>query len=404
MNRESPSGVFDAKSGLAFVVAFGIVSLFADMTYEGMRGIAGPYLAVLGASGLVVGLIAGVGELLGYTLRLASGTWADKSRWYWPITLAGYTVQMAAVPLLALTQSWPAAAALIILERIGKATRNPPRDVMLSRAGEHIGQGWAFGLHELLDQCGALAGPLIAALVLALHHDYRLAFAWLAVPAGITLVLVYALRVRYPQAGHLQRSSASNADGDGFGRAFWWYCAGAALVAFGFADYALVSYHFAKAHTVPAAWVPIFYAIAMAAAGLGSAGIGKLFDRRGLIVLLPATLATATFAPLVFLGGFTVALIGMIVWGFALGFHEATMSAAVAHLVPTHRRARAYGLFTAVFGISWFAGSAALGALYDVSLNAVVALAVAAQLLALPLIALAARGWRTGENPVHGDS
>jgi predicted MFS family arabinose efflux permease len=394
MNRGPTSVAFDARSGLAFVVAFGIVSLFADMTYEGMRAIAGPYLASLGASGFAVGLVAGLGELLGYTLRLASGTWADRTRWYWPITLVGYTVQMAAVPLLALTGSWPAAAALIVIERVGKALRNPPRDVMLSRAGEHIGQGWAFGLHELLDQVGAMAGPLIAAAVLALHGDYRLAFAWLAVPAATTLLLLYGLHRRYPQAGVLPPAPARAAGEDDLDRAFWWYCLGAALIAFGFADFALVSYHFAHAGIVPAAWVPVSYAAAMGAAGLGSAGIGKLFDRRGLVVLLPAILLTALFAPLAFLGSLWPALLGALLWGLGLGVHEATMSAAVAHLVPAHRRARAYGLFTAIFGSAWFAGSAVLGALYDRSLAAVVAVALAAQLLALPFIALAGRGWK----------
>ncbi|MDE2148971.1 MAG: MFS transporter [Gammaproteobacteria bacterium] len=365
------------------------------MTYEGMRSVVGPFLATLGASALVVGLVAGTGELVSYALRLATGAWADRSGWYWPITLAGYVLQMAAVPLLALAQHWPAAAALIVLERVGKATRNPARNAMLARAGDHIGHGWAFGLHELLDQIGALAGPLIAAAVLARHHQYRLAFAWLAVPALITLVLVFGMFLRYPRAGRIAHPPAGAAThATGYGRAFWFYCAGAALVAFGFADYALVSYHFAEAGTVPAAWIPIFYALAMAAAGLGSAGIGKLFDRRGLAVLLPAIGVTAASAPLVFLGDRGPALAGTLLWGLGLGVHEATMSAAVAHLVPAHRRAGAYGLFMALFGMSWFAGSALLGALYGVSINAVTAVAVAAQLLALPLIGIAARGWR----------
>ncbi|HEU0196400.1 MAG TPA: MFS transporter [Nevskiaceae bacterium] len=385
---------FNARTALAFVVAFGIVSLFADMTYEGMRSVTGPYLAELGANGFIVGLVAGIGELLGYTLRLASGTWADHSRAYWPITLAGYTVQMAAVPLLALTHSWPAAAAFIILERIGKATRKPATDLMLSRAGEHIGQGWAFGLRELLDQCGATIGPLIAALVLVLHHDYRLAFAWLAVPACITLVLVFSLRTRYTYAGRLPVREGKVAANGPYGHAFAWYCTGAALVGFGFADYALIAYHFARSHTVAMAWVPILYAISMAAAGLGSVVIGKLFDRHGLRVLVPATIGAAVFAPLVFLGHFYAAVAGMVVWGLGLGVHEATMSAAVAHLVPVSRRARAYGLFTAIFGLAWFAGSASLGALYDVSLNAVVIASMAAQVLAALPIALAARSWQ----------
>lgn len=395
MRASRTAAGLDARRALRFVLAFGLVSVFADMTYEGMRGISGPYLGSLGATGLIVGLVAGIGELLGYSLRLVSGTWADKSRWYWPITLAGYTVQMAAIPLLALTHAWLAAAALIILERVGKATRNPPRDMMLSRAGEHIGQGWAFGVHELLDQTGATLGPLIAAGILAWHHDYRLAFAWLGIPAALTLTLVYRLRLRYPAAGRLpnQTKAGVAARGDAMGESYWWYCGAAALVAFGFADFPLVAYHFARVGSVATPWIPVLYAIAMAAAGLSSVTIGRWFDRHGIRVLIPAIVLTAAFTPLVFLGGFPEALAGTILWGAALGVHEATMSAAVAHLVPAHRRARAYGLFTAVFGIAWFAGSAVLGALYDVSVTALVAVALASQLLAVVPLGMAARGW-----------
>src|SRR5271155_5864761 len=179
---------FDKRSGLAFIIAFGIVSLWADMAYEGMRSISGPFLGSLGASGAIVGTVAGVGELFGYLLRLGSGRLAERTRLYWPIALAGYTVQMAAVPALALAGNWWAAAIFIILERAGKALRSPAANTMMSRAGEQIGQGWAFGLHEAMDQTGALAGPLIAALVLALHHDYRTAFLWLGIPALLPLV------------------------------------------------------------------------------------------------------------------------------------------------------------------------------------------------------------------------
>jgi MFS family permease len=387
-------------AALRFVIAFGVVSLFADMTYEGMRSIAGPYLALLGASSAVVGLVAGAGELLGYTLRLASGSLADRARLYWPITLAGYVVQMTAVPALALTGNWPAAAALIILERVGKATRNPPRDVMLSRAGDVIGQGWAFGLHEALDQSGALLGPLLAALVLALRHEYRAAFGWLLAPALLTLLLVLSVRLRYPAAGHIHAPAAGYAGGDRLPQAFWWYTAGAAMVGFGFADYALVSYHFAVSGSVRATAVPVFYAVAMAAAGAGSLIAGRAYDRVGLIVLLPCTLLVIPYAPLVFLGTFGPALGGTVLWGLGLGIHEAVMSAAVAQMAPLHRRARAYGLFTAIFGISWFAGSALLGALYAWSPTAVAALAASMQLLAMIPLGLAVRTSRIGPRPV----
>ncbi len=387
---------FDKRSALLFVVAFGIVSLFADAAYEGMRGISGPFLATLGASGTAVGLIAGTGELAGYMLRLFSGSAADRTRAYWPITLAGYVVQMLAVPALALAGNWWVAALLIILERAGKAVRNPARDVMLSRAGEQMGQGWAFGLHEALDQLGAIAGPLIAAGVLALHGDYRTALLWLGVPAALTLISVFATRLRFGDAGHLAPHEAEAAQDKRLARAYWCYAAAAGLVAFGFADFTLIAFHFAKAQTVSAAAIPLFYAAAMASDGVASLLFGRWFDRAGLMVLVPGTLLGAVVAPLAFFGGFYAALAGTLLWGIGLGVQETVMPAAVAALVPVGTRARAYGVFAAIFGVAWFAGSAALGALYDVSLAGLVTLSVAAQLAALIPLAAALRLARRG--------
>ena len=144
---------------------------------------------------------AAFGEFVGYVLRLVSGRWADRSGRYWLITLLGYLVQMVAVPMLALAGSWQAAAALMVAERMGKAIRNPPRDVMLSEAGEVIGRGWAFGVNEALDQLGAFVGPITVAAVYAARQDYTSAFAWLAVPAATVLLLVVTARFSISQSG-----------------------------------------------------------------------------------------------------------------------------------------------------------------------------------------------------------
>ncbi len=370
------------REALIFVVAFGIVSLFADMSYEGMRGIAGPFLASLGATGLAVGLISGSGELAGYLLRLFSGRLADSTRAYWPITLTGYVVQMAAVPMMALAGHWWIAAALIIVERAGKAIRNPARDAMLSRAGETIGHGWAFGLHEALDQAGAVAGPLIAAGVMALHGDYRTAFAWLVIPSLTTVALVFAMRFQYGALGKIDRPAADTPDVP-LPRAFWFYAAAAALTAFGFADFTLMSYHFGTSGAVGGETIALIYAAAMLADGTASLLFGRWFDRIGLTVVYGGIAIGLAIAPLAFFGGWWGALLGTLAWGAALGVHESVMSAGVASLVPLHARARAYGIFTALFGGAWFAGSAALGALYDVSLIGLVAVASLAQLAAI---------------------
>jgi MFS family permease len=361
------------------------MSFFADFTYEGSRSIIGPYLATLGTSAVAVAIITGFGELLGYGLRLVSGRLSDQTGKFWPITIFGYIIQMCAVPLLALAGNWQVAALLIILERVGKATRNPPRDVMLSHAAKEAGgYGWAFGVHEALDQSGALFGPLLIAAVLAWRGDYRVAFGVLAVPALIMLSLLLVARLRYPRPEDLE-ANPPDVKAAGLPRVYWIYLAGAVLVAVGFADFPFIAYHFQRAEAIPARWIPIFYAVAMGVSGGGSLLFGRLFDRFGIIILLPLTLLSALFAPLVFLGGFWAALIGVALWGMGIGVHESIIPAAVALMVPIQRRASAYGLFTAGYGVSWFLGSVLIGILYSVSLPALIAFCLVVELAAIPL-------------------
>lgn len=369
---------------LKFVLLIGVVSFFADFTYEGARSINGPFLAILGASATLVGFIAGLGELLGYGLRLVSGRLSERTGEFWPITLFGYVVQMSAVPLLALSPNWRVAGLLIVVERVGKAIRNPPRDVMLSHAAKQMGYGWGFGLHEALDQFGALFGPLVAATVLARHGDYRSAFTMLLVPAIVTLTVLMFARLEYPRPEDLD-VSVPNVRTDGLPRVFWIYLGGAALVAAGFADFTLISFHFQKTSIISATWVPVFYSIAMAASGIGSLIFGRLFDRTGYWILLPLTVIAAASAPLVFLGGFWLALIGSALWGVGMGVHESIIPAAVATMVPAQRRPSAYGIFTAGYGVFWFIGSVIIGKLYDVSVPGLIVFSVAAQLAAIPL-------------------
>ncbi len=381
----------DSAPALKFVLLVGVMSFFADFTYEGSRSVIGPYLGTLGAGALAISVISGLGEFLGYGLRLFSGRGADRTGRYWQITIGGYVVQMAAVPLLALAGNWEVAALLIIAERVGKATRNPPRDAMLSHAAQEMGYGWGFGVHEALDQFGAMFGPLLVALVLAVsNHDYKLAFAALAAPAVITLTLVLVARRFFPRPQDLAAGPAQVTTA-GLPRVFWIYLAGAALVAAGLADFPLIAFHFQQAHTVSAPIVPVFYAVAMAVSGTGSLIFGKLYDRAGIGLLIPLTIAGAGYAPLVFLGGVWAAVFGMALWGLGMGVQESIIPAAVAPLAARDRRASAYGLFTGGYGTAWVAGSVLIGVLFDVSLGAVTAFAVAVQLAAIPFFVLVRR-------------
>lgn len=384
---------------LRFVLLIGCLSLFADFTHEASRSIIGPYLALLGASAAAVSIVTGFGELLGYGLRLVSGRLSDRTGEFWPITISGYVIQMFSVPLLALSGSWQGAAVLIVLERTGRAIRNPPRDAMLAHAATEMGGfGWAFGVREALDQFGALLGPLLVAAVIGTRGEYRTAFAVLLIPCLLTLSILTVARVSYPRPEDLD-STPPDLTSTGLPRVFWVYLLGAALVAAGFADFPLIAFHFQQAATVPTTWVPLFYAVAMGVSGLGSLLFGRLFDRFGISVLIPLTIMSALFAPLVFFGNTTVALVGMALWGLGMGVHESIIPAAVGLMVPPNRRASAYGLFTAGYGVFWFLGSVAIGLLYNVSLTALVTFSLIAELAALPLFFVVRRSFPARSTP-----
>ena len=273
------------KSAIKFIVLFGFVSLLADVTYEGARAITGPYMALLGASATVVGFVAGFGELIGYALRLVTGYLADKTKKYWILTITGYVVNLLAVPLLALTNRWELAAGLIVMERFGKAIRTPARDAMLSHATKRVGTGWGFGLHEAMDQIGALTGPIIVSLVLFFKNDYKTSFAILLIPALLAITLVFITRFIYPNPSHFEVKKIK-IETEGLPKKYWLYLTAVALVAAGYADFPLIAFHFKKISIASDVWIPVFYSIAMAVDAVSALVFGKLFDSKGLGVLM----------------------------------------------------------------------------------------------------------------------
>ncbi len=373
------------EAAIRLVVLLGIVSLFADATYEGARSVTGPYLALLGASGTIVGIVAGFGELIGYALRLLSGFITDKTRRYWTITIVGYGVNLIAVPLLALAACWEIAAALMIAERIGKAIRTPARDAMLSHATHEIGRGRGFGLHEAMDQIGAVLGPVIVATVLYFRGTYQASFAVLLVPALLALSVLVAARVLYPRPQDLE-PTAPELRSAGFSRAYWVYLTAVALIAAGYVDFPLIAFHFQKSSIISPAWIPLLYAVAMGVDAVAALIFGRLFDRKGVSAVVIVAVLSAFFAPLVFWGGLSMAVVGMTLWGIGMGAQESIMRAAVAAMVPPERRGSAYGILNTGYGVAWFLGSALMGYLYDTSPPTLIAFSVGIQLLSVPFL------------------
>lgn len=388
------------------VVAFGLVSLFADMAYEGMRSVAGPFLGTLGASAAVVGLVTGAGEAVALLLRLVTGSLTDRAGAHWRATVVGYGLTAACVPLLAVAPFAGAAglgiaSALFLLERTGKAVRSPSKSALLAGMTRQVGAGRGFAVHKALDQVGALLGPLVVGLLIATTDATWPAFLALGIPGGIAMVLVLQLRRRAPRVpapSHATGPSrAPTAPAPGIAdaqvasvsrlpRAFYAMALGVAASTFGLMTFGVISFHLVEADLVPLAGVPLVYAAAMAVAALAALGSGWTYDRFGTRVLLLLPPAAALVAPLAFMPLLAASLAGILVWGLATGMQDSTVKAWVADLVPAPRLGTAYGVFAAFQGVAAMAGGTVAGASYAGHLPVLIALIAVLQVLALLLL------------------
>ena len=381
-----------ALSGaIAFITLMGIVSLFSDMTHEGARSILGNYLNLAGASAATIGFVSGAGELFGYSLRIVSGLIADKTKKYWTLVIAGYAIQVLAIPALALIpeHGWFWACSLVILERIGKAIKKPAKNTLVSFAASEIGTGKGFAYQEFLDQLGAFLGPVLlfaTALVKGtddLFATYRASFAVLLVPALITIALVIAAKIKYPDPEMFEKQDDKPEDFK-FRKSFILYMAAICFFAFGFADFTLITLHAANAGAFPESTLSLLYAAAMAVDAFAALFFGWLYDKVGLKALIISTLCSTFFSCFVFMTGNAWMIgIGIILWGIGMGAQESIMKAAVSGIVPRSMRSTGFGIFETGFGIAWFLGSWLLGALYDLNPVYLVAVSVISQLMAI---------------------
>jgi MFS family permease len=392
------------------VVGFGLVSMTADMVYEGARSITGPLLGSLGATAVLVGFITGAGEAMALMLRVVFGPLADRSGRYWTLTFAGYTLTAVCVPALAITPflagaGLAVACLLILAERAGKAIRSPAKTALLATAAGAVGLGRGFGVHKALDQAGAVAGPLLVAAVVALTGTLWPAMAVLIVPGAAALFVLAWIRRRMPDPAVSENASeppASTArevprprwrwrSASSLPTVFWLFAAACGVATAGLVTFGVISYHLTRDHVLSVAVVPLVYAAAMATAALAALVSGWLFDRHGGRVLFTVPILVAVAPALAFNASAVVAIVGVLIWGAAIGVQDSTVKALVADLVPTARRATAYGVFAAVQGAAAIAGGTLAGALYDRSLPALIATIAAIQLAALVLLAVTLR-------------
>jgi MFS family permease len=378
-------------SAFAFVLTMGLVNLLADMTYEGGASINGPFLGTLGATAAKISIIAGVGEFLGYSLRSVAGYVADRTGKYWLITFLGYSINLLAVPAMALAGNWQMAGALILAERIGRAIRKPTVEAMLSYSTGKHGKGRVYAVNTALDETGATIGPLLIALALYLKADFRKAYGLLLVSSVLALAALVAARLTFPVLSRLEAGGPATAHGRGFTRSYWLYMVAGSCFAAGLMSFELVSYHLSSTRAVTEHWIPVLLALATAAAVAASLFLGKLYDKVGITAVVLAVVLASLFSPFVFFGSFWPVLGGLVLWGVGYATQDTLLKVLIASVLPEGKRNLAFGLFYLGYGGGWLIGSVATGLLYEHSRAAFVLFAVAVQLASLPFFVLAAR-------------
>lgn len=390
---------------MTFIILFGIVSLFSDMTHEGASSIRGAYLTLLGASSGAIGFISGLGELVGYSMRYVFGKITDKTKKYWPMVIFGYILDILAVPALALVgeKGWIAAAFLLVVQRMGKAIKKPAKDTIMSFAASQEGVGRSFGIQEMLDQIGAFLGPVFLYLVMLFKTEgrtfeiYRTCFAFLAIPGFITILLLFYTKMKFPNPEHFEPESKKE-ESFRMKKSFIYYIAGISFFAFGFIDYSIIIMHITRNYTniagnfqettnlINSGTIPLLYAGAMLVDAIAALIFGHIYDKNGLKALVISTIISAPFSLFIF--GFKslhALLFGLVLWGIGMGAQESILKAAVTSMVPKENRATGYGIFECSFGFFWFLGSWLLGILYSYSLPLMITISIVAQILAIPL-------------------
>ncbi|MDX9905024.1 MAG: MFS transporter [Bacteroidales bacterium] len=388
------------KVALRLILLFGVISLLGDIIYEGARGVNGPYLQTLGASAAIVGLVAGIGELLGYLIRLVSGYFSDKTKAHWFFTIFGYSFLMV-IPMLALTGIWQFAAIFMVLERIGKGIRSPAKDTILSQATKQVGTGFGFAIVEFLDQIGATLGPLIFTFFFMSIGpgersvaDYQQGYSLLWFPFVVLIMVLFTafFMVRNPE--ELEKAVVKNPLPDKITRTFWLYCIFTFVTTLGFLNFAIIGYHLKANNIVTDAQIPLLYALAMGVDAIIGLIIGKWYDRlkskhnndhAGLLLLIALPLMTAPIPLFSLSPGLPLIITGVILWGIVMGTHETIMKAGIADITSIRKRGTGYGIFNMLYGIAIFIGSAAAGFLYDYSINLLIMLMIIVEIAALPV-------------------
>ncbi|MDD5600200.1 MAG: MFS transporter [Actinomycetota bacterium] len=382
------------------IIIFGIISMLGDMVYESARSANSQYFNLLGISAATVGLVFGIGEFLGYFLRLIAGILSDKSGKYWLFIFLGYGMLLA-VPLIGFTRNWNIIVVLILIERIGKSLRNPARDTVLSGVAENqVGVGFAFGIQEALDQVGAFVGPLIFTLVFYLAEkngvaQYQTGYKILFIPFVLLIFFLFYAWRRIERDKLIPDSTKREFHSEHLKPVFWIYTAFTFFCTLGFVNFSLIGYHLKDNNLMSDGNITLLYSVAMFVDAIAALIIGKAYDhikkrtgmeKGGLLVLVIIPILSLLLPFLTLRNTVMPIIIGMVIFGIVIGTHETIMRSAIADIAPFSKRGTGYGIFNTSYGLALLGGAALMGWLYDLNrIGIIIVFTCATQVIALLL-------------------
>jgi len=390
------------KKAYIVITFFGFISLFGDIIYESARSVYGPFTNLLNMDIVLVGLITGIAEFLGYIIRLVSGYLSDKSKNPWLFTFIGYSM-LIFVPLIGLINQWQILAIFIVFERIGKAIRSPAKDSILSSSAKVVGTGMGFAIQEFFDQIGAFAGPLIFTLVFVLFKDrspifnYKLGFSLLWIPF-ILLILFLIYTYQKSKDPEIYENYGKNLKNEieekKLNQILIIYSIFTFFTTLGFISFILIGYYLKEKNIFDDKTIPFLYSIAMGVDAIFALIIGKIYDTLknkykneagGLNVLLFIPLFTLIIPFLLFIKNNLFIILSVVLWGIVMGAHETVMKSAIADITHFKKRGLGYGVFNTVYGVSIFLGSAFLGYLIKINYKFAIFFIIFCQLVSISI-------------------
>ena len=394
------------------IILFGAISMLGDMVYESARGANSQYFNLLNISATQVGLVFGIGEFLGYVLRLLAGVLSDKIGKHWIFIFAGYGMLLV-VPIMGFTMNWNILISLILMERIGKSLRNPAKDTILSGVAENqVGTGFAFGLQETLDQVGALTGPLIFTLVFAVTGEngileYQSGYKWLFLPYILLMLFVFYAYRKIKKSNLIQEVKVKEFRSERLQPIFWIYAAFTFFCTLGFVNFSIIGFHLKANNLMSDGNITLLYSAAMAVDAVAALLVGKAYDYMkkktgiktgGLFVLMLIPFITLPLPFMTMSKSIPLIVTGMVIFGVVMGTHETIMRSAVADVTPFYKRGTSFGVFNAVYGFSLLIGSSLMGWLYDLNkAGIIIALTCVAEAISIFLYFKMIRMIRTEE-------